>query len=237
MGRVHFGPGIGDAAFAGNRRQGDPREPEGSTADIQDFDKVFINLRSPRMFLNAGDIEIIQDTTYFLRYRKNQKGLYYQWNRPRGAGINGYASFSVAKGKYCLQAMNGEESNQGPYRLYGKNGESFIIIIAGSERVFIDGRRLERGDQNDYTIDYNLGRIKIINEGYLNSGQPIRVAFEDNSTFGFNRQSFFGSPAFLNHLLLLQNISHFLDLSLIASIHLRNSGSWRCQRHCVHFLQ
>jgi len=171
-----------------------PFQPEGSTADIQDFDKVFINLRSPRMFLNAGDIEIIQDTTYFLRYRKNQKGIYYQWNRPKYEGINGYASFSVAKGKYCLQAMNGEEANQGPYRLYGKNGESFIIIIAGSERVFIDGKRLERGDQNDYTIDYNTAEITFTSKRMITKDHRIRVEFEyadqnymrSTKTMGFN---------------------------------------------------
>lgn len=64
-------------------------------------------------------------------------------------------------------------------------------IPKGSVVVTAGGRTLTEG--SDYTIDYNLGRIKIINEAYLNSGQPIRVAFEDNSTFGFNRQGFFGS--------------------------------------------
>ncbi len=64
-------------------------------------------------------------------------------------------------------------------------------IPKGSVVVSAGGARLTEG--TDYTIDYNLGRIKIINEAYLNSGQPIRVTFEDNSTFGFNRQSFFGT--------------------------------------------
>lgn len=64
-------------------------------------------------------------------------------------------------------------------------------IPRGSVVVSSGGATLVEG--TDYTIDYNLGRIKIINESYLNSGQPIRVAFEDNSQFGFNRQSFFGT--------------------------------------------
>ncbi len=64
-------------------------------------------------------------------------------------------------------------------------------IPRGSVVVSAGGATLVEG--TDYTIDYNLGRIKIINESYLNSGQPIRVAFEDNSQFGFNRQSFFGT--------------------------------------------
>jgi cell surface protein SprA len=64
-------------------------------------------------------------------------------------------------------------------------------IPKGSVVVTAGGRTLAEG--TDYTIDYNLGRIKILNESYLNSGQPVRVAFEDNSTFGFNQQGFFGA--------------------------------------------
>ena len=64
-------------------------------------------------------------------------------------------------------------------------------IPQGSVVVTAGGRTLVEGQ--DYTIDYNLGRIKILNEAYLNSGQPVRVAFEDNATFGFNQQGFFGA--------------------------------------------
>lgn len=64
-------------------------------------------------------------------------------------------------------------------------------IPKGSVVVTAGGRTLTEG--TDYTIDYNLGRIKILNEAYLNSGQPVRVAFEDNSGFGFNQQGFFGA--------------------------------------------
>ncbi len=64
-------------------------------------------------------------------------------------------------------------------------------IPRGSVVVSAGGARLVEG--TDYSIDYNLGRIKILNEAYLNSGQPVRVTFEDNSQFGFNRQAFFGT--------------------------------------------
>jgi len=64
-------------------------------------------------------------------------------------------------------------------------------IPKGSVVVSAGGATLVEG--TDYTIDYNLGRVKILNESYLNSGQPIRVTFEDNSQFGFNRQSLFGT--------------------------------------------
>lgn len=64
-------------------------------------------------------------------------------------------------------------------------------IPRGSVVVSAGGRQLVEG--SDYSVDYNLGRIKILNESYLNSGQPIRVTFEDNSAFGFTKQGFFGT--------------------------------------------
>ena len=45
----------------------------------------------------------------------------------------------------------------------------------------------------DYTIDYNLGRVKIINDGILNSGVPINVSFENNNTFGFQVKTMWGN--------------------------------------------
>ncbi|MEL6803374.1 MAG: cell surface protein SprA, partial [Bacteroidota bacterium] len=54
-------------------------------------------------------------------------------------------------------------------------------IPFGSERVTAGGAVLVR--DRDYTIDYNTGRIRILNDAILSSGVPIDVSFEDNTIF------------------------------------------------------
>ena len=66
-------------------------------------------------------------------------------------------------------------------------------IPPGSVRVTAGGQTLREGQ--DYEIDYNLGRVRIINDAYLNSGVPINVSFEDNTLFGFQTKTMLGLRA------------------------------------------
>ncbi|HTN46202.1 MAG TPA: cell surface protein SprA [Flavipsychrobacter sp.] len=64
-------------------------------------------------------------------------------------------------------------------------------IPQGSVTVSAGGQKLI--ENQDYQIDYGLGRIKILNSGILNSGIPVNIQYEDNATFGFQQQNFMGS--------------------------------------------
>jgi cell surface protein SprA len=61
-------------------------------------------------------------------------------------------------------------------------------IPPGSVSVSAGGTKLV--ENQDYQIEYGLGRIKILNTGILNSGVPINIQYEDNATFGFQQQNF-----------------------------------------------
>ena len=61
-------------------------------------------------------------------------------------------------------------------------------IPPGSVTVSAGGTKLV--ENQDYTVDYGLGKLKIINTGILNSGVPINIQYEDNATFGFQQQNF-----------------------------------------------
>lgn len=66
-----------------------------------------------------------------------------------------------------------------------------INIAPGSVTVLVGSSQLVEG--SDYTVDYSLGRLKIINEGALRSGQEIRIRFEKQDLFNFRRKSFYGA--------------------------------------------
>jgi cell surface protein SprA len=65
-----------------------------------------------------------------------------------------------------------------------------LNVPEGAVSVTAGGIRLVEG--SDYTVDYNLGRVKILNTGILESNTPIKISIESNSVFGFQSKSLIG---------------------------------------------
>lgn len=164
-----------------------PIQPEGNTQQLQDFDRVFIQLRKDNNNLTIGDFEIKRPAGYFMNYYKNLQGasVFSSYALNNTFTGNTKASVALVRGKYARNQFTGQEGNQGPYRLQGNNGETFIIVLAGSERVFIDGVLLQRGTDADYIIDYNTGEIRFMPKRLINQFHRISVEFEytDRSYF------------------------------------------------------
>lgn len=157
-----------------------PIQPEGNTQQIQDFDKVYIQLLNKNYTLTAGDFELRKPTSYFLNYFKKAKGGYAQstFETKNNLIIKNDAAIAIAKGKYNRQVFLGREGIQGPYRLTGSSNETFIIVLAGTERIYIDGILLKRGENQDYTIDYNTAEITFMPRRIINAYTRITVEFE-----------------------------------------------------------
>ena len=64
-------------------------------------------------------------------------------------------------------------------------------IPEGSVNVTSGGRVLE--ENIHYTVDYTMGRVRIIDEGVLSSSEPIRITLENNSLFNFQSKRFMGA--------------------------------------------
>ncbi|MEP4534546.1 MAG: hypothetical protein ABJ004_15750 [Cyclobacteriaceae bacterium] len=159
-----------------------PYQPEGNTQQIRDFDNVYIKLYNDNFDITAGDVVLTNpvEESYFLKYYKNVQGLNLNYKYHVNDNWKATTSFSgsAAKGQFSSSQLTPIEGVQGPYRLVGPNGERFIIVMANSERVFIDGKLLERGFDRDYIIDYNLGEITFSNSIVITRFTRIRVDFE-----------------------------------------------------------
>ncbi|MGZ3920040.1 MAG: T9SS outer membrane translocon Sov/SprA, partial [Bacteroidia bacterium] len=59
--------------------------------------------------------------------------------------------------------------------------------------VVVTANGVALAENTDYTVDYTLGRVKIINEGILNSGAQIKVSLESNSLFNVQQRSLWGT--------------------------------------------
>jgi cell surface protein SprA len=66
-----------------------------------------------------------------------------------------------------------------------------LNVPQGAVSVTAGGIKLIEG--TDYTVDYNLGRVKILNSGVLESNTPIKISIESNSVFGFQARSMIGT--------------------------------------------
>ena len=66
-----------------------------------------------------------------------------------------------------------------------------INIPPGSVQVYAGGIPLQEGA--DFTVDYDIGRIHILNDALLQSGQAIRIKLENNELFGLQQRTLFGT--------------------------------------------
>lgn len=161
-----------------------PIQPDGSSYQLQDIDKVFIKIYNKNYYLIAGDFEHKQQSGYFLKYNKKSQGFIagqsidIENKKSNHYKLNNSISGSIAKGKYKRQDIRGIEGNQGPYKLIGNNNERYIIVLSGSERVYIDGKLMKRGNDFDYIIDYNQAEIIFTAQQVITKDKRIIIEFE-----------------------------------------------------------
>ena len=183
-----------------------PIQADGSTRQIQEFDRIFIELSRNQHRLLAGDIELRQEGGHFMRYHKKLKGLNYGYEDYLGNGVlQTEVGASISQGKFARQRLEVSEGNQGPYRLRGSSGERFIIVLAGTESIFLDGRKLIRGIENDYIIDYNTAEIIFTYNTMVTKDSRIIAEFE------FIDQNYSRSLLTLNSRYRMENTEFYLN--------------------------
>lgn len=92
-----------------------------------------------------------------------------------------------------------QDAEKNKYRLTGSykgtsNNEislDAINISRGSVKVMAGGRQLQ--EDVDFIVDYTQGKVKIINQGLLESGTPISISTESEDLFSMQRKTMLGT--------------------------------------------
>ena len=90
-------------------------------------------------------------------------------------------------------------ASQNKYFILGRfnAGSSSEIVLPGiniaENSVVVTAGNTPLTEGLDYTVDYNLGRVRIINEGILNSGKTINISYEKADLFNFQSRWLYGT--------------------------------------------
>ncbi|MGD9548036.1 MAG: hypothetical protein AB7V45_10920 [Candidatus Krumholzibacteriia bacterium] len=153
-----------------------PVVPEGNTEQLKDIDKVLVQLRGRNWEATLGDFVARRQGTTFGDYRRKLQGVSLE-SRPGDSRVEVLAG--SPRGRYRTLQIRGQESNQGPYFLGGGSTGVNLFIVAGSERISLDGELLTRGADRDYVVDYVRGTVTFTYRRLITAESTIVVEFEE----------------------------------------------------------
>ena len=156
-----------------------PLQEAGYSQRLDEFDQVFIEIFSDNWNIRAGDVNLREDRSYFAKFSKKVQGISLNGIIVNDSSqVSLFGAGALVRGQFAQSKFTGQEGNQGPYKLVGPNGELFVLVISGSETVYVNGLPLKRGENHDYIIDYNAGEI-IFNPTYpITSEMRITVEYQ-----------------------------------------------------------
>jgi len=178
-----------------------PIQAEGNTQQLQEFDRVFIRVYDEKSSLIAGDFRISRPNSYFMNFNKKVQGLGFstqvstqkELEETENGTFKTSLNAAISRGKFSRNVIAGEEGNQGPYKLEGSENERFIIVLSGTERVYVNGRLMIRGQDRDYIIDYNTAEVTFTPNQIINKDLRIVVEFQ------YSDQNYSRSVVFLEN--------------------------------------
>ncbi len=152
-----------------------PIQPEGTTQTLDEIDKVYLHVKHPIFQIIAGDIDYSINTGKYLNVNRKLEGLrgeleYNDWAVQ--------ATLASSQGRYFKLEFKGSDGSQGPYALTSETGNRDIIVLAGTEKVYVNGEIVKRGENFDYTIDYSTAEITFTPRILIDFDTDIYVEYQ-----------------------------------------------------------
>ncbi len=136
----------------------------------------------------------------------NNGRVYFPVLEPFGSHLRSKFSNQQTADKFAFdtlyvttQTLAEQDATKNRFRIKGQYSSATTSDISlnamnvpeGSVSVTAGGAALT--ENVDFTVDYNLGRVRIINEGILQSGTPIKISLESQSLFNIQTKTLMGS--------------------------------------------
>lgn len=150
--------------------QNSPIQPEGTTEEISNLDEILINIENENLGFTLGDYDFVSSTEFFNTYKKLE-----------GVKISGKFKdtkmnllSSVSQGSCNTIHLKGKTGIQN----YEISQQKNLVILAGSEKVWVNGILKTRGYENDYIMEYSQGMIEFTQHCPIVTDDEIVVSFE-----------------------------------------------------------
>lgn len=142
-------------------------------SQISELDKLNLKVVSKSFYSEIGNLEVLQSSDFGSSVIKQVSGIQANFHNPHVV-ISGL--FARPRGQFKTAKFGGIDRVQGPYRIISNNKLS--AIVPGSEKVWMDGRLLERGADKDYIMDYPAATITFTQKVMIDSRSRIEIDFE-----------------------------------------------------------
>ncbi len=151
-----------------------PQAYSGISQSYKEFDRIYMQLSGKKWQATAGDLLLKSKGSYFLKYLRKTQGLDLKIGQDSAqVQIAG----AMVEGQFAKNVFDGVEGNQGPYLLKGNQAETYIFVIAKTEKVFVNGKLLKRGANADYVINYETAELRFNATFPITQNQRIVVEF------------------------------------------------------------
>jgi hypothetical protein len=169
-------PGVSVRGVLSDRQT--PLQPEGSTTELSDVDRVYLQIDGPGASMTLGDFSLRGPPGLFTGYQRQLEGISLRGSR---GTVHGNVAAATVPGEFRTVEFLAIEGKQGPYPLLVNQGSLEGVIQAGSERVWVDGEPLVRGEDRDYVIDYAAGTLSFTGRRVVGKDSRVTVDFQTSA--------------------------------------------------------